>query len=374
MSIDQTCEDIVRVVNLSKLDYHCVLIFDSKSKSKSTREAINFNCLQSIGGNKIQAKQQDKYLGDILHEGGLKTSIQATITERYGKTYSAIREIGAVINDFRINAIGGLRAGLDIFEMVVIPSLLNNSDTWVELDSGSITRLDELQNWMFKSLLAVPNSVPTPSLRSELGCLSMQERIDCKKLNLLFHLKTLDKLSLANEVFELQKNYNFPGLVQECRNLILKYELPNIIDGDEIFSKLHWKNMVSKKVRKYSEDNLKTQFDEYSKLKGGPLVEDVLKLQPYFQNLTLSDARTMFRIRTMMMPAKMNMKNNPKFAGKLWKCDQCQRLDSQSHILWCPFFAPLREGKDIKDDKDLVEYFEMVFKIREDLKSEDESS
>ena len=92
---------------------------------------------------------------------------------------------------------------------------------------------------MFKSLLAVPNSVPTPSLRSELGCLSMQERIDCKKLNLLFHLKTLDKLSLANEVFELQKNYNFPGLVQECRNLILKYELPNIIDGDEIFSKLH---------------------------------------------------------------------------------------------------------------------------------------
>ena len=82
----------------------------------------------SIGGNKIRAKQQDKYLGDILSEGGLKASVQATINERYGKSYSAIREIGAVINDFRLNTIGGLRAGLDIFEMVVVPSLLNNSD------------------------------------------------------------------------------------------------------------------------------------------------------------------------------------------------------------------------------------------------------
>ena len=145
--------------------------------------------------------------------------------------------------------------------------------------------------------------------------------------------------------------------------MMQKYGLPDIIDGVEQFSKLHWKNIVKKKIRKYSEDKLKSQFDEYSKLKGGPLMEDGLKLQPYVQTLKLSDARTMFRIRTLMMPAKMNMKNNPMFADKLWKCDQCERLDTQSHILWCPFFGPLREGKDVKDDKDLVEYFEKVFKI-----------
>ena len=28
-------------------------------------------------------------------------------------------------------------------------------------------------------------------------------------------------------------------------------------------------------------------------------------------------------------------------------------MDVQSHILWRPFFAPMREGKNIKDDKDL---------------------
>ena len=101
----------------------------------------------------IKAKVQEKYLGDILNEGGLRQSVQATISERYGKAFASIREIGAVINDFRINAIGGLRAGLDIFEMVVIPSVQNNSDTWMEMDSGSVNRLDALHNCMFITFL-----------------------------------------------------------------------------------------------------------------------------------------------------------------------------------------------------------------------------
>ena len=54
-------------------------------------------------------------MGDILHVGGLKKSVEATISDRYGKTFAAINEIGAVISDFRINARGGLKAGLDIF-------------------------------------------------------------------------------------------------------------------------------------------------------------------------------------------------------------------------------------------------------------------
>ena len=130
------------------VDKCCVIVFDKKSRSKETREAINQNSWLSIDGNRVKAKQQDKYLGDILNEGGLKQSVQATISERYGKAFASIREIGAVINDFRINAIGGLKAGLDIYEMVVIPSVLNNSDTWMEIESVSINRLDDLQHYI----------------------------------------------------------------------------------------------------------------------------------------------------------------------------------------------------------------------------------
>ena len=67
-------------------DKCCVIVFDRKSKAKSTREIINKNSLLSIGHQMIKAKEKDKYLGDILHEGGLGISVEATISDRYGKT------------------------------------------------------------------------------------------------------------------------------------------------------------------------------------------------------------------------------------------------------------------------------------------------
>ena len=62
-----------------------------------------------------------------------------------------------------------------------------------------------------------------------------------------------------------------------------------------------------------------------------------------------------------MIKTKMNMKNDKKFADELWRCDD---IDSQAHIIWCPVFAPLREGKDMKKDSDLV------IKLREERENE----
>ena len=239
--------------------------------TKKSREAVNSTGVLSIGKNLIKAKTQDKYLGDILNEGGLAQSMKETISDRYAKAFNSIREIGAVINDFKINAIGGLKAGLDIFEMVVVPSVLNNSDTWAGIERGSINRLEDLQNYMFKNLLLVPHSVPTPSLRSELGCLAMEERIECRKFNFICHGKSLKQSTLAIEIYELQRTFNFPGLVQECRKLISRYGLPNVIDEEVNLSKSHWKIIVKKKIREQSEENLVTQVGEYSKLREGPL-------------------------------------------------------------------------------------------------------
>ena len=71
-------------------------------------------------------------------------------------------------------------------------------------------------------------------------------------------------------------------------------------------------------------------------------------------------------MRTNMLNTKMNRKHDPNYAMKLWKCDECMSIDSQAHNIWCPAYAPLREGKDLKNDLDLVHYYQQVMKIRED--------
>ena len=110
-------------------------------------------------------KEQDTYLGDILHESGLSKSVKVTVDKRYGRAYSAILEVASILEDFRIDSIGGLRVGLEIFELAIVPSLLNNSDTWVEIDKETEKKLDNLQNIMFRSLFAVPSSTPKTILR-----------------------------------------------------------------------------------------------------------------------------------------------------------------------------------------------------------------
>ena len=134
-------------------------------------------------------KEKDDYLGDVLHEGGLAKCVEATVAKRYGRIFSNIIEISSILEDYRVETVGGLKSGLDIFEMAILPSLLNNSDVWIEIDDPTIHRLESIQLKMFRQLFAVPDSTPIPMLRFELGHTSMKEKINQRKLKIIYHLK-----------------------------------------------------------------------------------------------------------------------------------------------------------------------------------------
>ena len=42
-------------------------------------------------------------------------------------------------------------------------------------------------------------------------------------------------------------------------------------------------------------------------------------------------------------------------------------VDSQSHLMFCPAFQDLREGKSLESDEDVVDYVRKVLTIREKL-------
>ena len=217
---------------------------------------------------------------------------------------------------------------------------------------------------MFRYLFGVPVSTPKAILRFDLGHLSMKEKVHVKKLNLLHHLKNLPNESLGLEFYQIQVKLNFPGLIKECRYLIKHYELPDIIETNKNYSKECWNKLVKKAVRKKSEKSIKNEFAKSSKLEKLNVSSENLKLHDYVSNMSLRNARTNFRIRSHMIDTKYNKKSYKKNAAEIWRCDDCRSLDSQSHIIWCPAFAPLREGKDLKNDNDLVSYFQEVLKIR----------
>ena len=184
----------------------------------------------------------------------------------------------------------------------------------------------------------------------------------------LHYLINLDKSSLANEIFTTQKEYNLPGFVKEGRDLLAKFSLPNIIDDDIAFSKQR-KQLVKKAVYGNYEKDLKSKISRSSKLKNGPMSTENFEMKTYITDMTLTDARTLFRIRSNMTNVRMNQVSDSKNAKVLWKCNECSNIDTQSHILWCPYFASIRDGKSMDNGSDLVDYFKEVFKIREERRN-----
>ena len=78
----------------------------------------------------------------------------------------------------------------------------------------------------------------------------------------------------------------------------------------------------------------------------------------------------------------MNFPSGSVFATQLWTCSGCStsrpdgqevgRRDTQSNIMVCPGFSDIRQDLDLDNDRDLVNYFSQVFKIR--LETEDEGA
>ena len=122
--------------------------------------------------------------------------------------------------------------------------------------------------------------------------------------------------------------------------------------------------MIKEACLKKNEKVLKKGMNHYKKTED--ICEEKFERKDYLQEMTMENARLFYRIRTKMVKAKMNFKNDYLNKATLWRCDSCCRsIDTQDHIIICPAYKHLREGKSLFCDKDLVQYFKEVLLIRE---------
>ena len=88
---------------------------------------------------KVKEKISDKYLGDLFHSDGLAASVDATVVDRTGKIKGGMVEIAALLEDFRLQAIGGLMTAWDNLEhclsLKFVGKLLD-LDAEIKEDSG----------------------------------------------------------------------------------------------------------------------------------------------------------------------------------------------------------------------------------------------
>ena len=259
---------------------------------------------------------------------------------------------------------GGIQTAIEIWEMAALPYLTNNCDTWSGLSGNAIKELDNLQNLFYRVILQVPTGCPIPMLYWDCGGLLMSNLITQKKLLFLHHIATLSSDSLAHQVYLEQKRLRLPGLVAECQELLVEFDIMKITD----YTKLQWKRLIKNKILMKNRNDLLEKMKKYKKIDYKCMSDENFELKPYFKNLHLSQARDKFRIRSFMTrTVKLNFVSDKKFAADLWSCWHCQSIDSQAHVRICPAYEHLRIDKDLDNDIHLVQYFRDVIKMRDDL-------
>ena len=104
-------------------------------------------------------------------------------------------------------------------------------------------------------------------------------------------------------------------------------------------------------------------------MQSSSVVIEKCELKEYFKLYNVEDVRLKFRLRTMMVDAKLNFKNKKDYSSELWLCDSCSCfIETQSHLLWCPAYQSLRTNKNMNNDRDMINYIRKVLEIRQDLK------
>ena len=276
----------------------------------------------------------------------------------------------AIVNGIGYSPKDPSYTGLDIWEIAVILMILNNAETWLDVSGKTITTLEKLQLKFLRCLLGVGTGCPIPILYSETGVLLMEFRILQRKLMFIHHVFNSGENSLAREVMTLQAQLDLPGIYQECKIFLARFGLDNLCH----LSKFQFKSRVKAKIRELNKNKLVEKVRaQYKKIDLEKFANDDHKLKPYFKSLSVIEARLRFKIASSMTPTvKMNFQSDKQFSRNLWTCENCASTscsdigvrDTQTHILLCPGLTNLREGFDLSKDKDLVDYFQAVIKLR----------
>ena len=109
------------MLNLKGLECHptktTFLTIGTAKYRKDIEEKLKTNPI-IFGSFQCQPKSEDMYLGDKISSQGLEASVMATIAHRQGKIKAEMYEMKAIMEDFRLQAIGGMAGAIDVLGSV----------------------------------------------------------------------------------------------------------------------------------------------------------------------------------------------------------------------------------------------------------------
>ena len=170
---------------------------DKKNVFKVEKE-LRINPLKFGDSFTMTRRTEDRYLGMYLQEDGTAASVAATVGKRTGKFKGAAFEIRSVIEEFSMQAMGGMMAAKVLLERALLPSLMSGACNWIGVKKVTEEECDGMIYLYWRIMFKVPEGTPNVSLIAETATMRTRWRIWEAKILMVKRLQQQDVSSLAS--------------------------------------------------------------------------------------------------------------------------------------------------------------------------------
>ena len=219
-------------------------------------------------------------------------------------------------------------------EAELINGILTNSEVWYGIGKVEMDDLEEVDKLLLRRVLDAPASACIESLYLELGLTPIHILIKARRINYLHYLIRLDESEMLRNFFTTQwKHPVKDDWTTQVQNDLQDLKIDLSLEDMKKKSEYSFKRLVKIKMKEFCLDYLLNKKERHSKMDNLHYVE--LKLQNYLtdDDISVKEAKNLFRYRTRVAKFKENFRNSYESIV----CPLCQvQPDTQAHSVQCP--------------------------------------
>ena len=305
-------------------------------KEKIIEDPNTGKCSRSeyFNGNvKMEKKQEQLYLGDIISSNGTHTK---NVQQRSNKGIGVINQISQILEStyfgkYHFEVASVLR------ESLFLSSLLLNSEAWVGYTDKDVRILEQCDEILLGKILDCEANTSNALKYLELGIVPIRFEIMKRKLAFLQYILKQDKKSMMFQVLKAtQENPTKNDFVMTCNKYLKTLEISVSFDEISKLSDSAFKRLLKEKIKNAAFTYLIKEKDKQSKIL--EIKYEKLEIQEYLLrgDRDINVSKCIFKARGNTLDIKCHKKW--KYENKL--CSGCNENDETGEeIFQCKFFG-----------------------------------
>ena len=298
-------------------------------------------------GNPIKISEEATYLGMKVSQVGYRESVHLTARHRVTKAWERVKGIKTVINDYRMNKVGWLKAGVTLIRAEVLPSLTYSCEVWVDMYEYTRKMIEHEYKAIIYTTLDIPTTTKWTSVLADTGLPGIMSVIDKLRVNFFNHIMWGKGDKAAKELLLEEKlllgDTSSLGLMDD---ICMKYNIPPVSVHE-----LH-KPLVKSRIKVVDQMNNWISNLMSSATKNVGL--NMIRISTNFHRLSKRESQAIIAYNAGSL--RLRTAWGDYYKDKNCLDPFCYGRDTLNHLKVCPFYETKWQDKFYSDIKLLAKW------------------